>query len=210
MRITVFGATGGTGQELVTQALRLGYEVSAVVRDPRRLPVTHERLTIHEADVFDPGAIEPAVKDTDVVLSALGPRSARESVCSASMSSILTAMQTTGVRRLVAISAAPVPDRDAGDRFFYRTVLKPVVRLMFRDGYADLSLMERAIRESGADWTIMRPPRLTNRKRLTGYRTATNHNVPGGYFISRAHLAEAMLRCAADPTTAGTTVGIAY
>jgi uncharacterized protein YbjT (DUF2867 family) len=79
-----------------------------------------------------------------------------------------------------------------------------------RERYADLARMEDLLRESGLDWTIYRPPRLTNR-RLTGrYRTALGRNLRGGVTISRADVAQAMLRALREPGTVRQEVGIAY
>jgi uncharacterized protein YbjT (DUF2867 family) len=75
MRLTVFGATGGIGTEVVRQALARSHEVIAVVRDPARLAVPPAAtLTVVTADVMDPPAIKPALDGADAVASALGPR----------------------------------------------------------------------------------------------------------------------------------------
>ena len=102
MQLTIFGASGGTGRRLVEQALAAGHTVTAVVRDPARLPVRHDRLKLVAADVLDPEAITPAVADADAVLSALGPRSSRNrsSITSAGTASILKAMRTADSSRL--------------------------------------------------------------------------------------------------------------
>jgi putative NADH-flavin reductase len=72
MRLTVFGASGQTGRHLIQQALDAGHTVTAVVRDPTRLPIRHQRLQVVTADVLDPAAIQPAVAGADAVISALG------------------------------------------------------------------------------------------------------------------------------------------
>src|ERR687888_2308318 len=78
MRLTIFGASGKTGRHLVEQALEAGHTVTAVVRDPARLPLRHDRVQVVKADVLDPAAIGPAVAGVDAVVSALGPRSYRQ------------------------------------------------------------------------------------------------------------------------------------
>ena len=211
MKFTIFGATGGTGRQLVEQALSAGHEVTAVVRDPAKLPLCHERLRTLHADVFDPAALAPALAGSDAVLSALGPRPGDAAdICSAGTRGILTAMRASGARRLVAISAAPVAVNDPGDRLLYRLTFRPLIRTLFKRAYADLALMEQEMRQSGLDWTIMRPPRLTDKPRGGRFRTALNRNVTGGLFIARADLATAMLRILDDATTIKATVGIAY
>jgi putative NADH-flavin reductase len=211
MRLTVFGATGGTGQQVVRQALAAGHEVTAVVRDTGRLRQAHERLTVVTADVFDASAIEPAVKGRDAVISALGPRKgAPPTVCSTAAVSIVTAVRAVDVARLVAVSAAPVAEHDPGDRLFYRLVLRPIVRRAFAAAYADLAAMERTIMDSGLAWTIARPPRLTDRERTGKYRIGHGHNIPGGYTVGRADLADALLAALGDERAVRRTLGVAY
>src|ERR1700720_3068189 len=75
MKLTIFGATGATGTCLTRQALAAGHEVTAVVRDPSRLPVPAQpRLRTVIADVMDPASIIPAIAGADAVISAVGPR----------------------------------------------------------------------------------------------------------------------------------------
>jgi hypothetical protein len=129
-------------------------------------------------------------------------------------------MQTTGVRRLVVVSAAPVgtvaspgrptpPRHDPGDGFVMRHLLTPVTKAILRRHYADLATMEDAVRDSGLDWTIVRPPRLTD-KPLTGrYRTAYGENLRRGLTVSRADVAQLMLRALDQPAAVKQTIGIA-
>lgn len=116
MRITIFGATGGIGREVVSQALAAGHHVTAVVRDPARLSVpTSGNLTVVTADVTDPAAIAPALDGADAGVSALGPRRGdSKSICADGARAILDSMAKTGVRRLVAVSASGL-FREAGE-----------------------------------------------------------------------------------------------
>ena len=158
MRLTVFGASGQTGRHLLTQALDAGHTVTAVVRDPTRLPIRHQRLQVVTADVLDPAAIQPAVAGADAVISALGPHPPRNrsSIISAATASILAAMRATGTSRLVVISAAPVATDDRGTILPYRLLAGPLLRLLVGGLYADMASMEKAVRRSGTDWTILR------------------------------------------------------
>lgn len=212
MKLIVFGATGGTGRCIVQQALDSGHDVTAVVRDPARMPLRHERMQVVRADVFEGEEIEPVLADADAVVSALGPRTyrAQTTVCSLGTRSILGTMRRSGVRRFVCISAAPVGSVDKADTIPYRFVARPLLRILLKGLYDDLALMEEEVRQCGTDWTIFRPPRLTDGPRTGRYRMAPDHNVPGGYSISRADLAEAILRCLDDPRSVGTTFGIGY
>jgi putative NADH-flavin reductase len=201
MRLTIFGATGATGAGLVEQALAAGHEITAVVRDPARLTnPSGERLTIVTADAMDPAAIAPAIAGSDAVLSVIGsPASGPTSVLTDSAHSIVKAMQTADVRRLVTITGSMISD--AGDGPIMRYVGKPITRRMLRHTCADMLRAEEAIHASGLDWTIVRPPRLTDKAGTGTYRTAIERNVRRGFTISRADLAAYMLTLLNDPKT---------
>jgi hypothetical protein len=119
-------------------------------------------------------------------------------------------MWNADVRRIVAVSAAPVGREPEGDSFRNRRLITPFVSAMLRDVYTDLSEMEDELRRSGIDWTVVRPPKLTN-KAVTGvYRTVIGGNVPRGHLMSRADTAHFMLAALNDPATIGQPVGIAF
>jgi putative NADH-flavin reductase len=113
------------------------------------------------------------------------------------------------VRRFMCISANPLVVGN-GDALLDRLVLKPVVRAIFKESYADLMRMEAEVRRSDLDWTIMRPPRLTDRPPTARYRVAFDRNLPRGRFISRADLAGAMLRLLDDSQSVHAAVTVAY
>jgi hypothetical protein len=119
-------------------------------------------------------------------------------------------MRDTGVRRIVVVSAAPVgPRPDPGDGFFMRNVGVRFAWAMFGEHYKDLALMEQILRDSGLDWTVSRPPKLTD-KPLTGkYRIAYGRNIRGGFSVPRADVAHHMLRVLDQPETVGQVIGIA-
>lgn len=212
MRMTVFGATGGIGSHVVRQALGHGFTVTAVVRDPARLDVRHGALKVTTVPTLDDAvALAPVVRGSDAVLSGVGPRGRHDGpVASTATRAILSAMHAEGVRRLVAVSAAPVAPTPDGDSFLNRRIVLPAISALLKDLYADLRAMEHAMANSPAQWTVVRPPKLVN-KPLTGkYRTAIGSNVVRGYTISRADAAHAMLAAAGDPATIHRAIGIAY
>jgi putative NADH-flavin reductase len=212
MKITVFGATGGIGGHVVRQALDAGHKVAAVVRASSSYDVEHPSLEVFRV----PGLteVEPlldAVDASDAVISGVGPRGRKDGpVASGSTRSILAAMSTTGVRRFVAVSAAPLGPVPPDESFLNRRLLLPFINAFAADVYADLRVMEADIMSSATDWTIVRPPKLTN-KALTGeYRTTISGNVSHGYSISRADVAHLMLAAVDDPTMINQPVGVAY
>ncbi|MEQ4724666.1 SDR family oxidoreductase [Nonomuraea sp. B19D2] len=211
MRLAVFGATGGTGQQLLRQALDLGHEVTAVVRDASRLPAElRDRLDVVEADVMNPDAIVSAVKGRDAVLTAMGARHrGPTTVLFDSTASLIKAMTRVGARRLLMVSASGLVT-DAGDGPFTRYVLKPlIVQRIFRHNYADLAAAERLLRASDLDWTIVRPSRLTDGGRSARYRTARDLNIRGGMSTTRADLAHCMLGLVGDHTSIRHVISVA-
>lgn len=212
MKITVFGATGGIGGQVVRQALSAGHQLTAVVRDPTRFDLRHPTLDVASVpDLTDTDALRPALKDCDAAISGIGPRGRHDGpVASSATRAILRAMEDSGVQRFLAVSAAPVGPAPQGDSFLNHRILRPFISTLLRDLYADLTDMEDEIRHSTTDWTIIRPPKLVN-KPLTGiYRTVVDGNVPRGYTISRADVAHAMLTMLNNPATHGRAIGIAY
>jgi putative NADH-flavin reductase len=221
MKLTIFAATGGIGRQALEQAVAAGHDVSAVVRNPTKLSGEVRKIVTTDLAAADPAALESAVAGADAVLSGLGPRSKSEAgIASQGTRAIVQAMQATGVRRIVVVSASPIgtvpspgrpkpPKHDPGDGFFMRNLFSPLTKAALRKPYADLALMEDVVRESGLDWTVVRPPRLTD-KPLTGtYRTAYGQNLRRGVLVSRADVAHLMLRALEQPETIKQTIGIA-
>ncbi|MFG2486681.1 MULTISPECIES: NAD(P)-dependent oxidoreductase [Streptomyces] len=215
MKITVFGASGGVGREVVRQALDAGHEVTAVVRDPARLPVpAHERLrVVTVADVTDPEAVLSVIDGQDAVVSALGATSNKQArttpVAGPALSAITSAMDRAGVRRLSVVSAAPVGPLPEGEGFLTRAVVYPLLRRLLRDVYADLAVMEAVVAAGGTEWTVVRPPRLQDKPHTGRYRRTIGANVPGGSVIPRADVADALLAALTDPACTRRAVGVA-
>lgn len=220
MRLTIFAATGGIGRHILEQATAAGHDVTAVVRNPKNLSRQVRSVTADLA-AADPAALKAAVDGADAVLSGLGPRSASEAgIAQQGTLAIVQAMQAASVRRIVVVSAAPIgtvpsagrpnpPKHDPGDGFFMRSLLGPLTKTALRGHYADLALMEDVLRDSGLDWTAVRPPRLTD-KPLTGrYRTAYGQNLRRGLLVSRADVAQLMLRVLDQPEAVRQTIGVA-
>jgi putative NADH-flavin reductase len=210
MKLTIFGATGATGTCLTGLAVAAGHEVTAVVRDPARLAAAgRDRMRVITADVMDPAGITTAVAGADAVLSAIGPHGTGPTTVSQdSARSIVAAMREAGTRRLLTISGSVVTDQGEGPVMRY--LLKPLVRAtLLRHVCADMRRAEELVRESGLDWTIMRPPRLTGGPATGTYRTAVDRNLARGYTVSRADLAACMLGLLDDPAALRRNVSIA-
>jgi putative NADH-flavin reductase len=221
MKLTIFAATGGIGRKILEQAVAAGHDVTAAVRNPKKLSAQVRTVTVDLA-AADPVVLESAIRGADAVLSGLGATSTSEAgVAWQGTRAIVQAMKATNVRRIVVVSAAPIgtvpspaqprpPKHDPGDGFFMRNLLSPLTKATLRKHYADLALMEDILRDSGLDWTIVRPPRLTDKSLTGAYRAAYGQNLRGGLFISRADVAHLMLRVLDQPESIKQTVGIAY
>jgi putative NADH-flavin reductase len=221
MKLTIFAATGRIGAQVVDQALAAGHDVTAVVRNPGK--VSADVRTV-PADLSAPDAavLESAVSGADAVISGLGPRRLADAgITAPGTRAIVSAMKAAGVRRLVVVSAAPIgtvpspgrpspPRYDPGDGFFMRHLLSPMIKTVARRHYADLAMMEDVLRESGLDWTVVRPPRLTDGPRTGRYRTAYGQNLRGGALVSRADVADLMLATIDRAESIGQSIGIAH
>jgi putative NADH-flavin reductase len=221
VKLTIFAATGGIGRQLLHQAIVGGHDVTAVVRRPQSLPSARARVVAADLAAASPAVLQPALEGADAVLSGLGARSKAETgIACRGTQAIIQAMREAGVRRVVAVSAAPVgtvpsparpapPKHDPGDGFLMSNLVYPILKSALREVYADLARMEDALRESDLDWTVVRPVRLTDRPLTGTYRTAFGQNVRHGLFISRADVAHCMLRVLEEPGTFRQTIGIA-
>lgn len=188
MQLLVVGATGGTGQQTVEQALLAGHFVTAFVRDPARLSIQHPNLTVLTGDVLKPETLLPAVRRQDVVICSLGSRPGRQDQAVAEGTrNLIAALHQAGVQKLFVVSSLGVgtsyEEASLPSKLIIKTLLSGVI--------AEKEKQEQAVRESGLDWTIVRPTSLTNGP-VTGHYRIGEH-LPFSRFdfprISRADVA---------------------
>lgn len=209
MKIVVFGATGGTGRELVEQALHRDHHVTAQARTPEKLAgLEHPRLEVVRGDVLDAQSVERAVVGREAVVCAIGVGAERTTLREDGTRNIIRAMETHGVSRLVCLSSLGVGDSRTNLPFFTRYV---IVGIFLRHAFADHERQERVVRESALAWTIVRPPHLKDGPRTGQYQ----HGFPPTYRkirgqISRADVADFMLLQLTDDTYLRRTSGISY
>lgn len=192
MKVAIFGSTGRTGRHLVRRALERGHEVTAFARDPGRLGISHDRLTVVRGDVLDPSAVDRAVAGQEAVVSALGhAKDAPKDVQTRGTENIVRAMKEHGVGRLVSLTGAGV--RAEGDEpKLVDKVFGLLLKTLQRDVLEDAENHVRVVRGSGLGWVIVRGPRLTEGARTGSYRVGlVGRN--SGTSISRADLADFML-----------------
>ena len=193
MKLTIFGATGGTGKQLVEQALAAGKQVVAYVRNPSKLNVRHEYLRIVEGELADKMMIEQAVNGVDAVISVLGPRKgSKDKPITQGMQNIIVAMNKYGVRRLIVSSTLSVEDPNDLPEFTAKVLVK-IVKLTMRAAYEEIISVAETVRKSDIDWTILRLTTLNNNPKSGKVRVGYLGRGEVGLRISRADLAQFML-----------------
>jgi len=208
--LLVIGANGGIGRQAVQLALAAGYHVTAVVRNPANLPLIHPKLTLIKGDVLLPDTYAAHLTGKIAVISALGIKSTQPTTLySRGNAILLQEMKKAGARRIFFISASGV-EVSPLQPFFVRVLTKYVLQKILRNMYADIRIMEDNIKASDADWTIMRPPRLTDGPATGKYRVAINAYLRRCLTISRADVGHFMLDNLENEQTFRTTVEIAY
>src|SRR6266581_1264538 len=206
MKLLVLGATGGTGLEMVRQAIEHGHSVTAFVRSPERLKPFANRINIKQGNLLNSVELEAVVRGQDAVLSGFGPRlpvsKADANLLEQFGRALTTAMPRAGVRRVIVESVA----------FLFKDSIVPPAyllgRLLFPTIVADASAMEKLFQESGLDWTIARPPELTDKPYTGKYRVREGHLPLFGFKISRADVADFMIKTAENHSSVAKIVGI--
>ena len=202
MKLTIFGATGATGKQLIEQALAAGNQVVAFARNPSKIGARRERLTIVQGELTDTAAIERAVSGADAVISVLGPRPQEDmhgKPLTQGMQNILAAMQKTNVRRLIISSTPSASDPNDLPDFKFK-VLVAIVKSAMRPAYEEIVNVARIVRQSDTDWTIVRVSLLNNNPESGRIRVGYLGKKQVGTNISRADLAAFMLRQVEDTT----------
>lgn len=203
MNVIIFGASRGTGRQLVDQARTLGHRVTAFARSPDASLQSDPALRVVRGDLLDAGAVARAVEGQDVIYSAVGiaPGNGRKptTLFSEGMKHITTGARPAGVRRIIALGSCGT---DPETRPFLPVrLLAPFLKPFFRGIYDDLVRMETWLATVDLDWTVIRPPYLTDGKLTGRYRVGVRQHLPNVARISRADLAHCMLKITSDATT---------
>lgn len=193
MKIVIFGASGRTGQHLLTQALESGHAVTAFARTPGKISTNHDRLRIVQGDIHHPAEVDLAIQGQDVVLCALGMNKGEPATALAEGTrNIIQAMQKHGVRRIINVSAAGF----SGERadflvgkllfWYFNHYLKKLFEAMGRQ--------HQVLVQSNVEWIAVRPILLDEGPRKGNYRLALEGIPSKGYRINTGDVAEFMLR----------------
>lgn len=205
MNVAIFGSTGKTGIELVKQALEQGHAVTAFVRDPARLAVENDNLTVVTGDVFNPSSVVKAIEGQDAVICALGAGSdlKKTTVRTTGTINIINSMQKNNIKRLIVVTAMGVGESwntlSLFNKFFFATLL--------RSSRDDHETQEAAVKESGLDWTIVRPSGLTETPR-TGIYDVGENILATTSKIARADVADLIIKEVEENALIGKAVTI--
>jgi putative NADH-flavin reductase len=171
-KIVVLGANGGIGMQTVQIALKAGHFVTAILRTPTNLQISHPNLQIVQGNVLKPEDLDRHFEDKNIIVSAIGRNSLKKTTLySQGNKNVIESMQRVGVNRAFFVSASGLevnPSFSLLLRFATKFILQPVLHNM----YADLWRMEKMIKESNINWTILRPPKLLNRPETCKYRSS--------------------------------------
>lgn len=196
MRLTILGATGPTGGNVVSQALDAGHEVTVLVRSPERLPPSaRDRVDVIVGDATRTDDLRRALNGREAMISALGPgRHLKSDIASRSVGALIPAAESAVTRRVVVLSTLV-----SGITATYASAVPRVFgRLLFGSVFADKAVADAMLRASGLDWTLVRPAILTNGPHTGSFRAVDVPDRKVGDRISRADVADFMLRAVAD------------
>lgn len=211
MKIALLGATGGTGLSFMHQALARGHEIKALARNPLSIKMDHPNLQPQAGDVFKAASLVDLFKDTEIVISAFGIAGLWQArkpggLYSIGGGNVVAAMQKVGLQRLILVTSSGVEPQE-NDNFFFKYVLKPI---FLQAMYEDMAILEKKIISSGLNYTLVRPPYLTNGPLTGQYRTSPNKNFTDDKDLSRADLAHFLLQEAEQNHFSRTIVALSY
>ena len=203
--VLIIGASKGIGLEAVKAALAAGHDVRAFARSALAIPLTNPRLTKIAGDALSRADIDKALTGTDAVIQSLGVASLQElifgtTLFSASSRVLADAMQAAGVKRLIAVTGAGAGNSRGRIGFLYDNLLFP---LLLQRVYSDKDIAEDIIAKSGLDWTIARPGGLTNGAATGRYHVLAEMKDWHGGFISRADVADFLVKQISDRSLIG-------
>lgn len=207
MKILIIGATRGIGRYLADQAVETGEQVTVLVRDASRFPDPRPNLCVIHGDILDQAKVEKAVSGQESVCIVIGIPPTRNpvTVFSQGTRNVLDAMKKYGVGRLVCVTGIGAGDSRGHGGFLYDCIVQP---LLLKTNYADKEKQEEMVRASGVSWTVVRPGFLTNGPRTDRYRVTTDMTGVRARKISRADVADYLLKELKTGADVGKTIFI--
>jgi putative NADH-flavin reductase len=174
--ISVIGATGATGKEVIQYALQQGYRVTAIARKPDAI-LPQQNLTIVSGDVLNEGNLLNAFANVDAVVSCFGPANNFKpgNLMSVGTKNIVNACAKAGVKRLVFMSG--ILQSDGKELTLFNRLGQKTIRLFYRKVYEDKKLAENEVINSGLNWTIVRAVGLNNSPGTGQFKWGVNLSV---------------------------------
>ena len=207
-KVIVFGATGGTGQELVTQALKENYEVTAFVRSPQKLKTAHKNLQVITGDVLNYNDVLNAIENQDVIFCNLGmPASDKSTLRTSGTTNILKAMEAKKIKRFICQTSLGFGDSKEVLPWHMKYIIVPFI---LKNAFKDHEMQESVIEKSNTEWTIVRPGNMTNGKITKFYKYGFESSEKIKLKISRADVANFMLNQIDNIQYLRRKVGISY
>jgi putative NADH-flavin reductase len=206
--VLIIGASRGIGLETARAALSAGHSVRALARSATGIPIQDANLTKLAGNALDPDMIRSVLRDIDVVIQTLGvdfsPRLIFKGtrLFSDSTRMLVDAMKAAGVKRLITVTGLGAGDSRGHGGLLYDAIVFP---LLLKRVYDDKDVQEWIVRSSGLDWTIVRPGLLKDRAATGSYRVLTAPRDWRFGAISRANVADFLVRQVDDRTLIGTT-----
>jgi putative NADH-flavin reductase len=205
--VLIIGASKGIGLETLKQALAAGHSVRALARTARSIPVKHIHLTKIDGDALDLAAVRRALAGADVVIQSIGLSIGPELILnpvqlfSEATRILVAAMKEAATRRLICVTGFGAGDSRGRGGLLYDTVSC----LLLGRAYEDKDIQEQIVRRSGLEWTIVRPVILTNGPKTGTYRALTDAGDWRLGFISRADVADFLVKQIDDNRFLGAT-----
>ena len=209
MKLLIFGSTGGTGRQLVQQALEQGHTVTAFARNPAKLDIKHSNLNVLQGDVMNLPSVEKAVQGKDAVVCVLGAdQNMTSTIRSQGTQQIIQAMEKADIRRLICQSTLGAGDSWENLNFFWKYIM---FGFLLRKPFADHQKQEDYVKQSRLDWTIIRPGAFVDGERTGKYRHGFSGNDKTSKLkISRADVADFILKQLTDNSYLHQTPSISY
>ena len=196
MRVLVYGATGNIGRRTVDKAISAGHEVTAFARSPDSLEVK-ENLYKAQGDVMDADSVAAAMANQEAVLATFGAPPNWQNItsvpnlCAVGTRHIIDAMKQHGVKRLICMTGIGAGDSKGHGRFVFDRLILPI---MLGRIYVDKNRQEQEVMQSDLDWTIVRPTELTDDPEKGNYRVLTDLEGKKAQTISRADVADFLVK----------------
>lgn len=197
MRVLIVGATGNIGRLTLDKALNAGHQVTAFARSPNQLNIAHKRLHKVQGNVMNGTSLDTAMPGQEAVIAVFGAPlnwstiTSVPDLCTVGTHHIINAMKQHEVKRLVCMTGIGAGDSKGHGRFVFDNLILP---LLLGRIYVDKNRQEQEVMNSDLDWIIVRPTELTDKIESGDYRVLTDLKGKKAQTISRADVADFLVK----------------